>query len=352
VTVTIKDVARLAGVSVATVSRVLNGSAPVVEETRNRVLAVAGELRFSPNGAARALSTRRSLAIGVVLPDLYGEFFSELLRGMDQAAQRGGFSLLVSSSHHDARGIQMAVATMRGRVDGLLVMAPEVPRGALAAALPRGVPIVLLDGRPIDVGNVFTLGVDNYGGAAAMTKYLLALGHRRIGFIAGAARNADAQQRERGHRAALRSAGVAGAPELIVRGDFTEASGVVGARALLALASPPTAIFAANDAMAIGALATLREAGIDVPDQIAMTGFDDIPIAAFLSPPLTSMRVGIAGLGAQGIRVLLDALASSTRHARLPLPRRDVLPTELVIRGSCGATSPTSPFPGSSYAVS
>lgn len=332
--VTIKDVARLAEVSVATVSRVLNGSAPVQDGTRDRVLAVAGKLRFSPNGAARSLSMQCTLAIGVILPDLYGEFFSELLRGMDQAAQRGGYALLVSSSHHDARGIETAVRVMRGRVDGLLVMAPDVARTALGKVLPHGIPTVLLNGRPADGGDVYTITVDNYGGAAAMTRHLLALGHRRIGFIAGAAHNADAQQRERGYRAAMRAAGVANDPALAVRGDFTEATGVSGARALLSIAVPPTAIFAANDAMAVGALAFLREAGIQVPAQMAVAGFDDIPVASFLNPPLTSVRVGIAALGARGTSLLLETL--STPSARAAATRRDVLPTELVVRGSCG----------------
>jgi LacI family transcriptional regulator len=342
--ITIKDVARLADVSVATVSRVLNGSAPVLEGTRDRVLAAAAELRFSPNGAARSLSMQRTLAIGVILPDLYGEFFSELLRGIDQAAQRAGYSLLVSSSHHDAHGIEAAVRVIRGRVDGLLVMAPEVARGALAKALPRDVPTVLLSGRA-GSDDVYTITVDNYGGAAAMTRHLLSLKHHRIGFIAGAAHNADAQARERGHRAAMRMAAVASDPALVVRGDFTETGGVTAARELMSLASPPTAIFAANDAMAVGVLAFLREAGVDVPARVAVAGFDDIPVARFLNPPLTSVRVGIAALGARGTRLLLDALASpASRSTRTATSRRDVLPTELVVRGSCGGSSSSSSF--------
>jgi LacI family transcriptional regulator len=333
-TATIKDVARLAGVSVATVSRVLNESAPVQEPTRKRVLAATRQLRFSPNGAARSLSMQRSLALGVILPDLYGEFFSELLRGMDHTAQRAGYSLLVSSSHHDSHGIEAAVRAMRGRVDGLLVMAPDVARAPLAKALPRGIPTVLLNGRPTTGSDVMTVTVDNYGGAAAVTRHLLSLGHRRIGFIAGAAHNADAQQRERGYRAAMRAAGLEVDPALSVRGDFTETAGLDAARALGALAVPPTAIFAANDAMAVGALAYLREAGVDVPGRVAVVGFDDIPVARFLNPPLTSVRVGIAALGERASEILLDVLASGATRASPP--RREVLPTQLVVRGSCG----------------
>ena len=205
-TVTIKDVARLANVSVATVSRVLNSSAPVREHTSARVLEIARELRFSPNGAARTLKRRQATALGVILPDLYGEFFSELLRGIDQEAQRANHSLLVSSSHHDSRGIGAAVRAMRGRVDGLLVMAPDVSAPLLAEVLPSGVPTVLLNGPAVDA-EVYEITVDNFGGAHAMTRHLIALGHVRIGFIAGAARNHEAIERERGYHAALREAG-------------------------------------------------------------------------------------------------------------------------------------------------
>jgi LacI family transcriptional regulator len=333
VSVTIRDVARLAGVSVATVSRVLNASAPVRDETRSRVLEVARDLRFSPNSAARSLSRQRAGALGVILPDLYGEFFSELLRGIDQQAQRAGHSLLVSSSHHDSRGIGTAVRAMRGRVDGLLVMAPDVSAPLLADVLPLGVPIVLLNG-PVVEGDVHEITVDNFGGARAMTRHLLSLGHARIGFIAGAELNHEASERERGYAAALGEAGIADDPALNVRGNFSEDGGCRGAHALLALRPRPTAIFAANDAMAVGALSALREAGVGVPDEMAVAGFDDIPVARFLNPPLTSVRVGIAALGERAASLLLAALAERSPPGG---PRRDVLPAALVIRDSCGA---------------
>jgi LacI family transcriptional regulator len=334
--VTIKDVARLAGVSVATVSRVLNASAPVREATRERVLEIARELRFSPNTAARTLSRQRAGALGVVLPDLYGEFFSELLRGIDQEAQRAGHSLLVSSTHHDSRGIGVAVRAMRGRVDGLLVMAPDVSGPLLADVLPSGVPTVLLNGPAVDA-DVYEITVDNFGGARAMTRHLISLGHDRIGFIAGAVLNHEAHERERGHQAALLEAGIAGDPALNVRGNFNEEGGWRGTQELLALASPPTVIFAANDAMAVGALSALREAGVSVPAEVAVVGFDDIPVARFLNPPLTSVRVGIAALGERATALLLAALAE--RSPPGSASRREILPAELVIRDSCGAPS-------------
>lgn len=334
--VTIRDVARLAGVSVATVSRVLNASAVVQPDTRQRVLRAAEELRFHPNNAARSLSTQRTHALGVILPDLYGEFFSELLRGMDQRAQRERHHLLVSSSHHEPSGLHAAVRAMQGRVDGLLVMAPDVDGGVLLDLLPRGVPTVLLNGASLHElpETVRSIAVDNFAGARAMTRHLVSLGHRRIGFISGAVGNVDASAREEGHRAALREARLPCRAELCVRGDFSEQGGWRGATALVALPHPPTAIFCANDAMAIGALSALRAADVDVPARMAVVGFDDIPVAKFLYPPLTSVRVGIADFGERAVTLLLDAL--SGRAPPGVESRRDVCATTVVVRASCG----------------
>ena len=332
-TVTIKDVARLANVSVATVSRVLNSSAPVREHTSARVLEIARELRFSPNGAARTLKRRQATALGVILPDLYGEFFSELLRGIDLEAQRAGHALLVSSSHHDARGVSVAVRAMRGRVDGLLVMAPEVSAESLATALPDGLPAVTLNTASTP-GAAAAVMVDNIGGTRVVIRHLAELGHRDIAIITGPSRNADASARLRGYRAAMRAAGLTVRTAHVVHGDFTEESGWRAARELIAMRGPqPTAIFAANDAMAVGALLALREARVDVPGQISVIGFDDIPIARYVTPALTTVRVAIDALGTRAaallFRALADPLMRGTGH-------REVIPAELIIRHSCG----------------
>ncbi len=178
--VTIRDVAREAGVSVATVSRVLNGSGPVREETRERVWEVARSLRYMPNEAARSLITRETRTLGVVLPDLYGEFFSEVIRGIDQGAQRERYHVLVSGSHDDWEEIAAAMRVMHRRVDGLIIMSPDIEAGALRSALPPGLPAVLLNcaaqGREIAAINI-----DNRGGARAMVQHLVGLGHRLPG---------------------------------------------------------------------------------------------------------------------------------------------------------------------------
>jgi len=330
--VTIREVARAAGVSVATVSRVLNESGPVAGETRDRIRRVAGEMRYIPNGAARSLSMRRTGTLGVLLPDLYGEFFSEVIRGLDQAAQRARFHLLLSSSHNNRHDIEAALQAMRGRVDGLVVMSPHIDVDVLADNLPESLPAVMLN-TPQSTSEFDTLSVDNFGGARAMVAHMAEHGHRRIAMVHGPETNHDAQERLRGYRVALADAGIAPDAALEVEGDFTEEAGFRAVRRLLALEPRPTAIFAANDSTAIGAMSALREAGVAVPSAMAVAGFDDIPIARYLTPALSSVRVSINDLGARAMEQLVRAVEEENRHERI----HQTLPTTLVIRDSCGA---------------
>ena len=330
--VTIKDVAREAGVSVATVSRVLNGKKPVKEETQKVILEVANRLRYMPHGAARSLITRRTHTIGVVLPDLYGEFFSELIRGLDGAARQEGYHLLVSSSHDEKSDTAAALQAMRGRVDGLVVMLPNLDIASLAVNIPDTLPTVLVN-CPAGATNFAALALDNYGGAAAMVEHLAGLGYRRIGHITGPENNFDAQERLRGYRDALSRRGLAADPDHLLRGDFSEESGYAAGQRLAASAARPEAVFAANDAMAIGCLFALKEAGVKVPEEIALAGFDDIPIARYISPPLTSVRVAISALGERAMGRMHAALANPDGFDRT----RETIPTALVVRASCGA---------------
>jgi LacI family transcriptional regulator len=329
---TIKDVARDAGVSVATVSRVFNDSGPVSAETRQRILDVAARLRYAPHGVARSLITSKTSTIGVLLPDLYGEFFSEVIRGMDQAAQRRGYHLLVSSSHDAKDEIEAALRAMRGRVDGLIAMSPHLDAPALVANVPLALPVVLLN-CAVKGNGYDALTIQNLRGAYQMTRHLLDLGHRPIAMIRGAEGNYDAAERLTGYRKALREAGLEPRAEWELPGDFTEASGFRAVAALLALGERPTAVFAANDAMAIGALSALREAGVRVPEEIAVVGFDDIPLARYMNPPLSSVHVPMAGLGARAVETLLHAMDAKNEHTR----RHQRMETTLVVRRSCGA---------------
>ncbi len=325
--VTIKDVARAAGVSVASVSRALNGQDTVTDETRRHIVAVAARLRYLPHAAARSLSTRRTQTVGALLPDIYGEFFSELIRGIDRAARRHGLHLLVSSSHGDAEEAAAALRAMQGRVDGLLIMSPYVDASFLEANLPQALPVVLLNTPEGDHPHP-SLSFDNRAGALSMMEHLVACGHRRIAFVTGPADNIDAQDRLRGYREALVQL-LPGIAEWIVPGDFSEESGLRAARQLLSAPERPDAVFCGNDMMAVGCLYAFKEGGLQVPHDIALAGFDDIPLARFVSPALTTVRVRIAEIGEQA----LERLASDIEHPDPKPPVPSVKP-ELVVRSS------------------
>jgi LacI family transcriptional regulator len=335
--VTIKDVAREAGVSVATISRVCNGSAAVKEETSRHVLDVATRLGYSPHGAARSLITNRTNTIGVLLPDLHGEFFSEVIRSIDQAAHQDGYHLLVSSSHDEEREIVASFRAMRGRVDGLLVMSPDLDARTAVHSFPEGFPVVLLN-CPAEREGYDSIVIANHEGANAVVEHLIGLGHRRIAMITGRERNHDAAERRRGFRDAMRAGGIPAEDTIEVAGDFSEESGFQAARELLRAERRPTAIFAANDSMAIGALSALREGGVRVPEEIAVAGFDDIPMARYMNPPLTTVHVDISALGARATNRLLEQIHEEPGGRREH--RQEVVPTTLVVRGSSGTTLP------------
>ena len=328
---TIRDVARLAGVSIATVSRVFNGSPRVSQESTRRVRAAATRLDYWPNSGARSLTTNRTHALGVLLPDLFGEFFSEVIRGIDHAARAEKLQILVSSSHADTGELVAAARAMRGRIDGLIAMVPDNGSGSELQQIVRRFPLVLLNPRS-RIPGCSTVSIANLGGARAVVRHLLALGRRRIATIRGPRGNVDAEQRLRGYREALRTAGIAAEARLELQGDFTERSGYECGRELLRLRPRPTAVFAANDYMAIGLLRALRDAGVAVPGEISVVGFDDIAFALYLDPPLTTVHVDAYALGERATRSLVHFM-------RAPRPSRCthfVLPTALSVRASCG----------------
>ncbi|WP_082441944.1 LacI family DNA-binding transcriptional regulator [Sphingomonas sp. Leaf33] len=327
-TATIRDVAREAEVSVASASRALNGHANVTTKTRDRVVAAAEKLAYVPHLGARSLTMARTNTIGVVLPDLFGEFFSEVIRGIDRGAHADGLQLLLSNMHGDAGQTTQAIRAMRGRVDGLLVMSPGVDAAFLSANLPVGLPAVVL-GSPFEGEAHGSITIDNDGGARAMVAHLAGCGYRRIAMISGPAGNGDSQGRCVGFRAAVAEL-LGDRDPVILPGDFTEEAGHAAGAAILRDRRGIDAVFAANDMMAVGCLAALSAGGIVVPDQIAVTGFDDIPVARHVHPPLTTMRVHIADMGTRAY----DMLKALIADPQAPGPPPQTVEPTLVVRQS------------------
>ncbi len=331
-TATIRDVAREAGVSVATVSRVVNAKGPVRETTASRVREVVERLGYVPHGGARSLTTRRTGVIGVLLPEMHGDFFSELIRGLDQVARPAGYHLLVSGSHSDPAETEEVLQALHGRIDGLVLMMPGPGGERLFRSLPRRAPVVLLN--DLEGGDEHdSLRVDNVRGARLAVDHLLDLGHRRIALVAGPESNSDALERRRGYRQALAARGLEPDPALELPGDFREASGFRAGARLADMAPRPDAVFAANDAMAIGCLAALRDRGVRVPEELSLVGFDDVPMARYVKPGLTTVRVPIAEVGGRAMERLLQVTAAGDGGP----PRHHVVVPTLSIRDSTAA---------------
>lgn len=328
--VTIRDVARRAGVSISTVSRVLNDTCPVREDKRRLVLDAAQALGYTPNPAALSLLNKRTGGLGVLLPFVSGEFFSDLLSGLDQAAQDEGMFLVVSTSHRHSGEFQKAIQVLDKRVDGLIVMAPELDATGAALILKTNRPVVLIntyaDGLSADVFNF-----DNYAGARAVTQHFLDAGHRRLALIHGPLLSRDVQERARGFHAALSDAGVAASEALVVPGGFTREAGYEAALAIAAATPRPTAIVAANDYCAMGVLSALHALGIAVPDEMAVSGFDGLPSGQYTVPPLTTVRVPIGEIGYRAV----SRLAARLRGEDNGTPHQEhFVPVELVVRES------------------
>jgi LacI family transcriptional regulator len=272
----------------------------------------------------------RSNAIGVVLPDLHGEFFSEIVRGMDQEATRLGLQLLLSNTHADPVQAGMVLRAMHGRVDGLLIMCPQMRADGWAGSVPRGLPAVLLNTSDPTMDRP-SMAIDNHAGAAAIARHLIELGCRSIVHIAGPDDNGDARERRKGFEDTI----CAEAPDAVVTvipGDFNEESGEAAAVQILAGGTKVDAVFAANDMMAVGCLQALRAAGVRIPEDVAIAGFDDVPIARYLS--LTTARVRIAEIGARAVIRLTEIIGGGEDGASI-----EVQTPELVVRGSTQAPS-------------
>jgi LacI family transcriptional regulator len=328
--VTIVDVAREAGVSYATVSRVINNKGYINPETRARVMLAVTKLGYVVNQQARSLAGGRSQVVGLVVPGVDNAYIGEIIRGIDEELAKQSYDLMLYTTHRRKTRESTYVATLtQGLADGLLLVLPRTPGTYLDTLRRRSFPYVLIDHQGIDDTGP-SVGATNRRGGYEATRYLIELGHRRIGFITGNLDMRCSTDRMDGYHAALAEYGIHADPALIYEGDFLQPSGYAGARELLALPELPTAIFASNDVSAFGVMEAARDRGLRIPEDISIVGFDDIPQASHVNPTLTTVRQPLEQMGHLATRMLLETIRDRAR-----LAERIELPTELIIRGSC-----------------
>jgi LacI family transcriptional regulator len=333
--VTIKDVARLSGVSSMTVSRVINGSERVSLETRQRVESAIAELGYVPSRLARGLIRQKTGTLALIVPDVANPFFTLIVRGAEDVARRAGYRMILADTRADLTIERDVIEEMLAhRVEGIMI-APVSDRskGHLQRLATYGVEFVLIDRTVSGIESDVVTG-DNVGGARRLVEHLISLGHRRIGFITESDEVSTARDRRQAYEAALAAAGLSYDPSLIVRSTVDPPGGFEGMRRLLELDEPPTAVFTVNNLVALGAIEAVRAHELEVPDDIALVCFDDIEYASRLYPFLTVMAQPAETLGTLGTQLLLERI-----EGRAPeQPRVVVLPAQFVVRRSCGAT--------------
>lgn len=327
-------VAQAAGVSASTVSRILNGTAVVSPEKKQAVDEAIASLGFVPNPVARGLAGGRTLSVGVVTQSIDSPFYGVALRGIEDELDRAGYSPLFVSGHWNASQESRCIEMLRSRrVDGIIVLTGRLSDAVLkqtAKALP-----VVATGRRLKAPNLFSLDFDNFEGARLATEHLISLGHRRIAFIAGNAEHPDANERLRGYRAGLQAAGIAYEAGLVVPGLFHEESGMLATHRLLDTRQRFTALFAANDQMALGACLALQRRSLRVPQDVSVMGFDDVSMARYSIPPLSTIHHPAYELGQGAAAAMLRLLSGEKPDFSLPGPR-------VVARESTGTPALTS----------
>jgi LacI family transcriptional regulator len=303
---TIRDIARHAGVSVATVSRVINGRPDVAPETREAVLRHVRTHNFSTNRSARALSVGRTGLVGFTVPNTHAEYFANILSGATEALYEQDMRVVLCPTEHEhERELTLLDKLMQGTTDGAILLLPTETDDELRALQSAGFRFVVVDPRfPVDEG-IPAVSSSHWAGAKAATEHLLELGHRRIGLITGERGWVAAEDRVAGYHTGLIAAGVVPTPDLIAEGDFLVDSGRRAALRLLDLPDPPTAILASNDNMAVGAMQAARARGLAVPEDLSVVGYDDLEKAGIVTPALTTVRQPLAELGRTAVSLLM-----------------------------------------------
>jgi LacI family transcriptional regulator len=331
---TIEHIATLAEVSRSTVSRVLNNHPSVRPTVRERVLQVIREQNYAPQAAARSLASARTDTIGLLIPrsaavSLRDPFIASMIQSLFEASARQGYFVMLAMLTADMEpGFYERILRSR-HFDGVIMFSTDIDDPILPLLIKDGGPMVLIGRHPYFL-NVTSVDVENREGAREAVAHLIRLGHRRIGVINGQLQMEAAQARRDGYKQALLEAGIAIDPELMVEGFYSEAAAHQAMLKLLDLPRPPTAVFAASDSMAIGALHAVRNRGLGVPDEIALIGYDDLPLAAYATPPLTSVHQPISDMGAHAVRLLVEQIRGQGPGTSVRLA------AHLVVRGSCG----------------
>jgi len=333
---TLEDIAKQSGVSRSTVSRVVNNHPNVSEDVRKRVKEVINKTGYQPHAAARTLASQRSWMLGLVLPRSVSSFFADpyfprLTQGIAQACNKYNYTLglFLISTKEDEEAIFPRVSR-KGLLDGILLQSDQLGDQLTDQIIQSKIPLVII-GRPFYNKNVSYIDVDNVNGAFTAVSHLIRLGYQRIGTITGVSTRTVSLDRKEGYIKALTERGRNIDESLIVEGDFTEAGGYYAMQQLLP--NKPDAVFAASDIMAIGAMRAIREAGLRVPEDIALVGFDDLPLATMPEPRLTTIRQPVYQFGVKAVEILLDLIENGIEP-----PRRIIMDTELIIRNSCGAS--------------
>ena len=326
---TIREVAESAGVSYATVSHVINNTRLVSQETRQRVLAAMDALNYRPNALARSLRQGKSNTLGLVLPDSANPFFAEISRSIEDEAFKKGYSVFLCNTELDTeRELFYVDVLSKKQVDGIIFIAAGDQADSLDFLVRRNMPVVMID-RDLPNVEVDAVLTDNQLGGLLATRHLLELGHTRIACIAGPSSITPSAERIIGYRKALEEGGILYDESLILRGDYHAQSGMEITHAILKMDPRPTAIFALNDLMALGALRAAAEAGFAVPRDLAIVGYDDLDIARFTNPPLTTIAQPKKEVGARAVSMLVDRISRKSGP-----PSRLLLPPELIVRRS------------------
>lgn len=328
--VTIIDVAKEANVSFATVSRVVNGKGYVSPQTRDRVMTAMTRTGYVVNRQARGLAGGRYQVVGLLVPDLDTSYIGEILRGIDEELAANSYDLMLYTTHRRKTRESIFVGSLtQGMTDGLLMILPTDPGSYIESIKRRAFPYVMIDHGGMDDKGP-SVGATNFQGAFDATCYLIELGHRRIGFITGNQEMGCAVDRLAGYRHALARAGIEHDPTIVKEGDFHEPLAYQRAIELVTMEGRPTAIFASNDLTAFGVIDAARDAGLKVPEDLSVIGFDDIPGASYSNPPLTTVRQPLLEMGRLATRMLFERIADPKLDVR-----RIEMPTELKIRATC-----------------